>query len=693
MVVAAVCVAASVPGFAQDPQVASTGQAVQEPAGALELLFDQGKRLADGFKYDEAVPLFDRLIATMTAGSEIENAELLVQAYEQRARARFALGNSAGAEQDFSALLAIDPDFALASDVSPRVVKVLDNVRRLTIGQLAIQVTPPGEIMIDGRPHTVEDMPLIVNLKSGDHVVSAARTNYTPFEQNVTINASELASLSVVLERVSATISVVTLTEDVEVLLDDVSKGRTTKTGAGAPDPLMIEEVPLGEHLLRLRRECFVDFDLAVTVGPEDVQTEPIELMPAVARVNIEVDDRQATVVVDGEARGSAGSEVTVCAGTHVIEVRGARGRFVDRREWKTGDSATLVAELRSAVPFVMAQAGAGSTRDQLLTTLEEVLSTARGLLFYAPVTAELDAAMQEEKIPANWLNPHPDATDPGLPMEVVRDMGRRLAARLGVQGLATATVGADSNSVTLALLAAGSGEPDLLTLSLSDSASQTRVVDQLGAALPSLVRPWLDAAFIDVLGVEGAVVARAGEGSGLAVGDVVTSAAGTPITSVAELRVTLASQSPAATTLALEVQGPGTPGREVATPVQLAVDTLPVRDPALLANRALLDLQGEAGAVATGVQRTAASISLALVHMRLRNWDEALAALKDVQLPDGPGVSAGTIAYLRGLAFEGLGSAADAQASFTQAAASPARLWLEGPLVAPMAKARLQGR
>jgi hypothetical protein len=133
--------------------------------------------------------------------------------------------------------------------------------------------------------------------------------------------------------------------------------------------------------------------------------------------------------------------------------------------------------------------------------------------------------------------------------------------------------------------------------------------------------------------------------------------------------------------------------GRE-ATPVTTVVDTLAVRDPIILPNRALLDLQLAYASAAGGIQKAATAINLAVIQLRLGNWDDALTTLKDVQATDGAGVSAGTIAYLNGLAYEGLGRAADAQAAFTRAAASPnARLWFEGPLVAPLANARLQNR
>ena len=663
-----------------------------------EQLFEQGKKQFDAFQYDQAVPLFDKLIAALTAGGPgvpVQKPELLIQAYEHRARARFALGDSAGADQDFAELLGLKPDFALAAGVSPRLIKVLDNVRRVTIGRLSVQVTPPGPVTIDGKVYQVTAEPLVFDIKAGEHTVNATRPNYTPFEQKVTVIATEVATMAITLERVAATITVVTMPDDVEVFIDDVSKGRTTKGAAeGVSAPLPITGISLGDHRLKLKRACFVDFDMPFTLVSDDIQPEPVQLTPAVAKVVIESTDREATVVVDGEPRGPVGSDVTVCAGTHLIEVRGARGRFVDRREWKTGDTATLTATLRSAVPFISMQAGAGSTPEQLRGTLERMLAPANRVMFFTPDAAELDAAMKQENIPADWLGPMLGQPGARLPREAVRDMARRLSTRLGVQGLSAAVVGADAYTVSLLFLAAGSGEPDLLTLSLTDSASQGRVLERLNAALPTLVRLSVNAAFIDVAGTPGAVVARAGEGAGLAPGDIITSAVGKPVASVADLQAALAAQPLTAQSIALEVKGAGGVVRKVPAPVTLGVDTLGVRDPALLPNRALLDLQDAVRSPVVGVQSMAASINLALVHMRLGNWDDALAAIKDVQLLDGPGVSAGTVAYLNGLAYEALGRAPDATAAFTKAAASPqARLWYEGPLVAPLARTKLQNR
>ena len=48
--------------------------AQEQPAAALDLLFDQGKRLFDAFQYDEAVPLFDRHRASVARAAAAERS-------------------------------------------------------------------------------------------------------------------------------------------------------------------------------------------------------------------------------------------------------------------------------------------------------------------------------------------------------------------------------------------------------------------------------------------------------------------------------------------------------------------------------------------------------------------------------------------------------------------------------------------
>jgi tetratricopeptide (TPR) repeat protein len=667
-------------------------------AGTLDLLFDQGKRLFDAFQYEEAAQLFDRLINAMAVTGQTQRPDLLVQAYEMRARSRFSLGDSAAAERDFSALLAIKPDFRLAAGVSPRVVAVFEGVRKITVGQIALSMNPPGDLQIDGRAYTASPTPNMVDMTAGDHQVSVLRPGFRPVTQKVTVTAGAVSPLALTLERVSANLEVVSIPEGVEVLLDGKSLGTTPKgTDAnGVSAPLMLSDLPLGAHKLELKRDCYVGIERTITLAAADLRTEPLRLTPSTALVSIQSSQPTAAVFVDGAARGQAPTDVTVCAGSHLIEVRGAKGRFIDRRDWKTGDNATLTADLRSAFPIVVTKASTDAPAPQLRTNVERALAPAKRVMVYAPADAELQAALRDETVPSDWLvapASETGASVAGLPREVTRELGRRLATKLGAQGVAAISAGPEPYSVRIALLAAGSAEPDVITINTADPASQARAAELLGGALPPIMRPSIETAVVDVAGTPGAVVVRAGGAgakAGLTPGDTIVAAGGRPVASVADLRARIAAIATAPSDLALDVKNLSGVTRKVTVTVAMLADTIPMRDPSVLYNRALLDLSEAIASAPNAAAGSAARLNLAIVDMRLGNWDDALNALKDVQLPDGPGVSAGTIAYLVGLCQEATGRTAEAQASFAKAAAATqSRLWSDGPLVAPLAQAK----
>ncbi|MCC7010208.1 MAG: PEGA domain-containing protein [Acidobacteria bacterium] len=667
--------------------------APQAPAGTLELLLDQGRRLFDAFQYDQALPLFDRLILALSPGGQASRPDLLTQVLELRARSRFALGDTQGAEQDFSALLALNPGYKLAAGVSPRVVASFDSVRKLVVGQVLMSLTPAGEVQIDGRTVALGPDQAPVDLAAGDHQAAATRQGYAPLQQRFSVAPGESTTLALVMERVSATLTLSSIPDGVEVWLDGTSRG-TTARGAAAPGPsapLVIGDLPTGPHRLQLRRACFQDVERTITVArPEDLQLDALRLTPAVASVRVQASEAGAAVFLDGVAKGSAPAEISdLCAGSHVIEVRGAGGRYVDRREWKTGDSVALNAVLEPAFAIVGAQAAAADLRDEA----ERALAAATNALVYAPAAADLERALAGENVPANWLDP----LAPGgsrTSKDVVRDLSRRLSAKLATQGVAAVAAGTDRSELSVAILAAGSAEPDLLTFRPADPASRARAVERLSAPLPPVVRPSMGTSVVDVDGVPGAVVVRvggAGGAAGLAVGDVIVGAGGAPVATVRDLRGRIAALRPGALDLPLDVRAPDGTARTVTGAIALVPDTLPLRDSRLPYNRAIVDLQQLVRSSSNALEKAAARVNLAIAQLRVGNVAEAETELRAADLPAGPGVSAGTVAYLLGLSLEAAGRTADARAAFTKAAdATDARLSADGPLVGPLARQKL---
>ena len=80
--------------------------------------------------------------------------------------------------------------------------------------------------------------------------------------------------------------------------------------------------------------------------------------------------------------------------------------------------------------------------------------------------------------------------------------------------------------------------------------------------------------------------------------------------------------------------------------------------------------------------------LNLAVSLMAVRNWPQARTELEQVKLPDGPGVSAATVAYLLGVCADALGETGEAEKLWRQAAAAPtALLTSDGPPVKELAE------
>jgi Flp pilus assembly protein TadD len=116
------------------------------------------------------------------------------------------------------------------------------------------------------------------------------------------------------------------------------------------------------------------------------------------------------------------------------------------------------------------------------------------------------------------------------------------------------------------------------------------------------------------------------------------------------------------------------------------------MNDQSVLFNDLTLSLRARVAATPSGATADPVlRLNLAVALMRLGNWTAASAELSRVQLPPGPGVSNGTVQYLRGLCYEALGQSPDAERAWRAAAGDPESLLTEdGPHVKELAERKL---
>jgi hypothetical protein len=142
---------------------------------------------------------------------------------------------------------------------------------------------------------------------------------------------------------------------------------------------------------------------------------------------------------------------------------------------------------------------------------------------------------------------------------------------------------------------------------------------------------------------------------------------------------------------LSLGVRAPAGGMRKVELTAALVPRALVVSDQTLLANKAILDLRQRLPSAMNTRDEPVVRLNLAIALMHTRSWALARAELERVTMPQGPGISNGTVQYLLGLCYDALGLPNDAARAWKVAAADARGLLTEdGPPIADMAASRL---
>jgi hypothetical protein len=218
----------------------------------------------------------------------------------------------------------------------------------------------------------------------------------------------------------------------------------------------------------------------------------------------------------------------------------------------------------------------------------------------------------------------------------------------------------------------------------MDDPASVSEVVSRLDA-MPPLTRRSLGLLAIDVLDVQGVVVAAVDAGGGAAAaglqpGDVITSAGGQPVTNVAALLAAVAAA--AGQQIALGVRDRSGTERTAAVAIQEVPVVVHPSDDSVLANARVLALTGRLGMPASPappIEAASLRLNLATAWIRLGNCEAATRELAAVEgAPAATGVppsvrdaAVGNAQYLSGLCAAATGNAAAAEEAWTKAAQS----------------------
>src|SRR5262249_32162648 len=176
-------------------------------------------------------------------------------------------------------------------------------------------------------------------------------------------------------------------------------------------------------------------------------------------------------------------------------------------------------------------------------------------------------------------------------------------------------------------LLAAGSGEPDVIELTIDHPETFAAAIEKIDRA-PSFIRPSLGLTAIDVKDVPGAVVigvdpnGPAAKG-GVAAGDVIQKANGQAIGDAVALNALLA-QRKVDEDLTLELKDRAGAAKRADVKVGTAPRLVGLYDQTLLVNRMLLDLRSRLQKPGSPMEDSVLRLNLAAALARVENWSDA---------------------------------------------------------------------
>jgi len=179
--------------------------------------FDRARGRIDDLDFGGAIRELSGIIESRKnrppGGFGADELKLVTSAYDLRARASYNLGNARAAEDDFIALLGLNPAYDIdRQTLSPKVVDLFDRVRMRVAGVLMLQVDPPqARILVDGEPVDAQ-RPGGVALLAGDHELRIEMEGYDTRAARLSVSAGKEMRHSVRLVPNRRTLEFITIT-------------------------------------------------------------------------------------------------------------------------------------------------------------------------------------------------------------------------------------------------------------------------------------------------------------------------------------------------------------------------------------------------------------------------------------------------------------------------------------------------
>lgn len=677
---------------------------------AAQLIAQAEEKIKQDDNYEDAERLVSSALAQLQEAAllDVARKRLRLTALEIRAQALIGkpVADHAAAVADIRTLYQEDPNYQLSewrTDFKAPgglAKKAFEQVASEVLGAIRLTAQPASaRVEVDGMvvPSEKWDGFRLYAGRKAEVVVSLI--DHQAQTHVVTVEPGQTQPVVALLKRTASVLNVVSAPANASVFVNGEFRG---KTPSGPPpdrylrsddvkklDPaagmasniLPVHGLPDGPMVLELKYDCFESVSETWTIAKPDEYFRAIGLVKP-AKGTLAITGRGGEVRIDRTDVGTLPATMTVCEGEHVVEVRRTNGRFSKTVTVARDTTLPLVANARPAIAVMFWNMTDAVTK--------EVLShlSAMNTAEIVPLTeTQAEAIRKTYALQQGWLK---TATPTDRRAAIAR-----LTQEFNVQGVAeVAAPDGPRRRLELTLLAPGSVEPDVVPIPLEEPGTLLQSITKLDKPI-TFFESVVDVRFADVQDGKGAIqiVVIDSQVAGLAPGDEIVAVAGRPIADASAVLRHVSTRA-GGERLAVAVRDGGAAARQVSLPVRLAPTVIGLFDQTHHLNKLLLDLR-LAVEEADETSRNGAKLNLAVALMRANAWREALAELAQVEFPDGPGVSKGTVHYLRAYCHEKLNDRNQAEAEYQNARTSSplATLTLHGTPIRELIDGRASRR
>jgi tetratricopeptide (TPR) repeat protein len=656
--------------------------------------------------FAEAIDAYTRLLDAYRTGQipmvTPDAGDLVARAYEGRALSLANLGRNDEASGDFESLVRFDPAYSMEiSGLSPKIVKLYMSVRKRIIGVISVETTPLGaEVTLNDQllgPTPITNREVV----SGSYSLRVSRAGFDPVEEEVQVEAGSKLERQFILTPNARSIRVATIPRDVKILLDGKERGATfgaatvefeqvaREMGVSLIDisePLLVENLQPGDHEILLRKECFQDVIIPITIeiDPENnfpVTYKPFSMEPSRGSIDVSSEPPGAAIFLDGKPAGKAPAVLQdVCSGTHDLEMeKPGLGRYAGKVEVVKDGTSRVSQRLKLTIALFDFQQG--GTAGELSGRLGE--QTRYNLLSgKAEISDELRQRVRLEV---------ESAGDHLLSGRTQKEIETALKAELI---LVAGPDGGSDGLLALRLYGPLSDEADRWNVRGTGAGAMREFMEALQAE-PPVSRTWSGLRLIDQFGersprILGISAESPASNLDIRPGDRLISA-GDRTVSGAEAFAEILRNARPGEPLHIGIQRDQT-NSQVEIQLGMSPVILPFHGEGLLYNKMIADLQQQFAIAGKEPHSSFALINIAVALMHFGKWEEAIdQALDKVEFERISGISRGTVDYLKGNCYERLNHTGEARKSFQKAAgASGATLGdHDGPALAASAARR----